>query len=108
DNAAEGGIYASVDVKTGALDSIAINNSRVQYERHPITNQAIKGFQIPFWDDVIEICKKAALEVPEVMCVGWDVAITNEGPVMIEGNDRWGKFLWQLPKQKGLYHLIKE
>jgi len=102
-----GGIYASVDMQTGVIDSIAYTNFGEKYVTHPITNQPIKGFQVPFWKEVIEICKKAAFEVPDINCVGWDVAISENGPLLIEGNDRWSRFLWQLPKQQGLYHTIK-
>ena len=31
--------------------------------------------------------KEAALLVPEIRYVGWDVAITNDGPCIIEGNE---------------------
>lgn len=107
DNAAQGGIYASVNIMTGELDSVAFNSSGKKYANHPITNHPIKGFQIPFWEEVVDICKKAALEIPDVRCVGWDVAISEKGPLLIEGNDRWSRFVWQHPKEKGLYHLIK-
>jgi len=108
DNAAQGGIYASVDSTTGKLDSVAFNSLGEKYANHPITNQPIKGFQIPFWENVVEICKKAALEVPDVRCVGWDVAISEKGPLLIEGNDRWSRFVWQHPKERGLYNKIKD
>lgn len=106
DNAGSGGVFASIDINTGKLDSVAFDKVGNKLEKHPITDQVIKGFQIPLWPKVIEICKKAALEIPDVRTVGWDVALTEEGPVLIEGNDRWSRAVWQLPKQKGLYHLI--
>lgn|SRR5699024_4660589 len=102
-----GGIYVSVNIENGRIDSIAYTNDGKRYKNHPITKHSLVGFQVPFWDELIEICKKAAFEVPDIRCVGWDVAITNEGPLLIEGNDRWSRFLWQLPKQQGLYHMIK-
>lgn len=107
DNAAAGGVYASVDISTGKLDGVAFNKSGKKYANHPITNQPIKGFQIPFWEDVVELCKKAALEIPDVRCVGWDVAVSEKGPLLIEGNDRWSRFVWQHPKEQGLYHMIR-
>jgi len=107
DNAAGGGIFTSIDINTGKLDNIAFNSTGEKFDNHPITNQNIKGFQLPLWEDVIEMCKKAALEVPDVRCVGWDVAISEKGPLLIEGNDRWCRFVWQLPKEQGLYHMIK-
>lgn len=108
DNAGSGGIFASIDIDEGKLDSVAFDKTGKKFEKHPITKQTIKGFQIPLWSDVIGLCKKAALEIPDVRTVGWDVALTAKGPILIEGNDRWSRAVWQLPKQKGLYHLIKE
>lgn len=103
-----GGVYVSINAETGIVDSIAYTNFGEKYEKHPITNHELIGFQVPLWKEVIELCKKAALEVDDVRCVGWDVAITENGPLIIEGNDRWSRFLWQLPKQKGLFHTIKD
>lgn len=108
DNAGSGGIFASIDIDEGKLDSVAFDKTGKKFEKHPITKQTIKGFQIPLWSQVINLCKKAALKVPDVRTVGWDVALTEKGPILIEGNDRWSRAVWQLPKQKGLYHLIKE
>lgn len=108
DNAGSGGIFASIDINSGKLDSVAFDKTGKKVEKHPITNLVIKGFQIPLWTQVIEICKKAALKVQDVRTVGWDVALTEKSPILIEGNDRWSRAVWQLPKQKGLYHLIKE
>ena len=108
DNAGSGGIFASIDVNTGELDSVAFDKVGNKLDEHPITNTTIKGFQIPMWAEVLKICRKAALEIPDVRTVGWDVALTGGGPVLIEGNDRWSRAVWQLPKQNGLYHLIKE
>lgn len=102
-----GGIYVSVDITNGKIDSTAYTNDGTKYEKHPITKHTLMDFQIPLWDEIIEMCKDAALEVPDIRCVGWDVAIMEKGPLLIEGNDRWSRFLWQLPKQQGLYHMIK-
>lgn len=108
DNAAAGGVFASINIGSGKVDSVAFNRKGEKYKTHPITNNTIKGFQVPFWEKIVELGKKAALEIPEVGCVGWDIAISVKGPLLIEANDRWGRFVWQLPAEKGLYHLIKE
>lgn len=107
DNAAAGGVFATINVESGEVDSVAFNKSNEKFERHPITNHPIKGFKIPFWEEIVEMCKKAALEVPDVRSIGWDVAITENGPLLIEGNDRWCRVVWQLPAEEGLYHLIQ-
>lgn len=108
DNAGSGGLFASVNIDSGKLNSFAFDKEGNKIECHPITDIKIKGFQIPYWSEVLALCKEAALKIPDVRTVGWDVALTEDGPILIEGNDRWSRAVWQLPKQKGLYHLIKE
>ena len=46
----------------------------------------------------MELVKKAALEIPQVKYVGWDVFIGPNGPGIIEGNDYPGYDFWQLPE----------
>ena len=45
------------------------------------------GFRIPNWDIVMRQAVKAAELVPEMNIIGWDIAITKDGPVIIEGNE---------------------
>ena len=55
--------------------------------------------KIPLFDDAIELVKKAALVIPEIRQIGWDVCISENGPAIIEGND-WSDYMfWQLPEQ---------
>ncbi len=43
--------------------------------------------KISFWKETIEMIQEASLKVPEIHVVGWDVAITPDGPMLIEGNE---------------------
>ncbi|MDD2490483.1 MAG: sugar-transfer associated ATP-grasp domain-containing protein, partial [Bacilli bacterium] len=67
------------------------------YEKHPLTNVNIVGFKVPKWQEVINLAKKAAQEIPELGIMGWDVAITKEGPLLIEANQYPGHDIYQLP-----------
>lgn len=97
DNFNNGGMTAPIDEKTGIVSQVAIDKNKNIYERHPLTNEPIKGFKFPYWNEVIEVCKKASLEVPEMGYSGWDVAITPDGPVFVEGNEFPGHDIYQLP-----------
>lgn len=78
-------VMVNID-EEGNLISDAIDEMFQTYERHPDTNAIIKGTKLPFIKEAEEMVKKAALVVPQVRYVGWDVAITPTGPVLIEGN----------------------
>ena len=38
------------------------------------------------FNEAVELVKKAAKVVPEIGYIGWDVAISENGPIIIEGN----------------------
>ncbi len=97
DNFGNGGMVAPVDEQTGIIKAVAMDKQKNVYENHPKTGYKIKGFQFPYWKEVLKLCEKASFEVPEVGYVGWDVAITPEGPVFVEGNELPGYNLYQLP-----------
>lgn len=104
DNMAAGNPAAPVDMKTGIVNGPGVYSDITKSDSsfHPVTGKAINGFQIPHWNAVIELARNAALHTPENRSVGWDIAITESGPELIEGNHNWCKLLWQLPVKKGL------
>lgn len=97
DNFNSGGMVAPIDEKTGIVSQVAINKEKNIYEKHPQTGATIKGFKFPYWDETLELCKRACKEIPEMGYVGWDVAITPDGPVFVEGNEFPGHDIYQLP-----------
>ncbi|TES91431.1 MAG: hypothetical protein E3J87_07835, partial [Candidatus Cloacimonadota bacterium] len=50
----------------------------------------------PFWSDIVTLAKKAATVSPELRSVGWDIAISKNGPVLMEGNDNWDMIIAQV------------
>jgi glutathione synthase/RimK-type ligase-like ATP-grasp enzyme len=91
DNFAAGGMYTFVDEK-GVVYAAAIDKDGNTFEEHPITKFKFRGFKVPYFKETIELVKKAALVVPEIPYVGWDIAVTEKGPVIIEGNQTSGIF----------------
>jgi hypothetical protein len=104
DNMAAGNLAAPVDLSTGRVNGPAVFSdiTKSDCNVHPVTNIKIIDFKVPFWPDVVEMAKQAALLCPENKSVGWDIAITENGPEIIEGNHNWCKLLWQLPVKQGL------
>ena len=57
----------------------------------------IQGFAIPYWEEAKAMCLEASQVVPQMRYVGWDVAITPNGPVFVEGNNLPGYDILQMP-----------
>ncbi len=86
DNVDCGGMAARVDLDTGVMKTVAADKQGHVYEKHPMTGTPIVGFQIPYWDEIKAMCLEAMRRVPQVRFVAWDVAVTEKGPLFIEGN----------------------
>ncbi len=104
DNFHFGGIIAEVDLGTGQLLSALRRQGRVllKVERHPDTGSVIEGHQIPLWKDTIALTLKALTAAHGRPSIGWDVAVTDEGPVLIEGNTMSNPDIAQVPSGEPL------
>jgi hypothetical protein len=89
DNFSKGGLFVKVDLEDGRLGKGYFNNMEHDgfFTDHPDTGAPFSGKCIPHWAEVIEICSKAAAISPFCRTIGWDMAITPEGPLIVEGND---------------------
>ncbi len=106
DNFHNGGMGAVVDLKSGKITGTATDKDVKEYDRHPITKTVLNGFQVPFWKETIEMVKKASLVNTKIKVVGWDVALTKDGPIFVEGNRRPGFNLVQVSCKRGRKDII--
>lgn len=96
-NAACGDMVAPINLASGEIEFPAQDETGRIYYEHPMTGHTIAGFKIPYWDDIIKLIDQASRVVPEIGYVGWDVGVTPEGPILIEGNFAPGHWFQQLP-----------
>lgn len=85
DNFSGGGMYTYVD-ESGTVFVEAIDRDDNIYYTHPISNTKIVGFKVPLFNEAIKLVENCAKIIPQVAYVGWDVAISKDGPVLVEGN----------------------
>lgn len=97
DNLHAGGMCAPIELETGKIKYPAYDKSRNTYYEHPRTGVRIPGFEIPFWEETAELCLRAAKLIPQMRYVGWDVGVTENGPVFVEGNNLPGYDFLQMP-----------
>jgi hypothetical protein len=86
DNVDCGGMAARVDLSSGRLLTVAADKQGQVFTHHPMTNTKIVGFQLPFFEEAKAMCEEAMQTVPQLRYVAWDVALTPNGPRLIEGN----------------------
>lgn len=89
DNLHAGGIAAAVDLETGVLGSASNLGADARLgwiDRHPVSGAPITGAQLPMWGEVREFAVRAHRAFGDRIVIGWDIAITPDGPVLVEGN----------------------
>lgn len=105
DNFAAGGFASPVDHATGVLGNAVrknLSDAALDYLEYPGSGQPFAGFRLPHWQAALELCLRAHGVLSEFPSVGWDVAITPDGPVLIEGNHDWNVVLAQQPGSRPL------
>jgi len=89
DNFHAGGVAAEVDVETGALGratDLGFDQSTGWLDRHPDSGAAIAGRILPLWPETRAFVERAHEVLPQRILVGWDIAILEDGPCVIEAN----------------------
>ncbi|MCH5325545.1 MAG: hypothetical protein J1E39_10095 [Eubacterium sp.] len=86
DNICRGGMYVGIRPDGSVTTDAFCDEICVYFQQHPVTGVKFEGFTVPFYKEAEELCMKAAEVEPNLGYVGWDVAITPTGPVLVEGN----------------------
>ena len=55
-------------------------------EMNEAANVRFKDLVVPFKNEIKAVVEEAAALFPEITLIGWDVALTEEGPAIVEGN----------------------
>ena len=96
DNTASGGMLTMIDLSRGVTLFSAIDKNLKEYDKHPITKEKIKNIRIPYFNETKQMIIELAKNIKEINYIAWDIAITNNGPVLIEGNPYPG-YYYQFP-----------
>lgn len=107
DNAGAGGIFANIDPATGIVYTGGVDEFGGRYLTHPETGVVIPGFQVPKWDEVLDLVNILSRVLPTSRYVGWDLALTADGWIVVEGNAR-GQFVCQMVDAHGVRKELEE
>ena len=92
-------LYCFIDEK-GKVASNVVDDFGNIYTEHPLTGKKFSELELPHIQEAYDLCLRAALEVPHMRYIGWDIAFTDRGPLIVEGNEYPGYGLVQ-------YYLLK-
>lgn len=93
----------------GEICSRVVDDVANVYTEHPMAKIKFDTVKVPYVKEAFEMAKKAALIVPEVRYVGWDIAISENGPVIMEGNEypSYGLVQYYLFNDEHIGHLAQ-
>lgn len=111
DNLHGGGVCAAIDMETGKLVTDGVDMESHVHTHHPYTGVKIKGFEVPFYQEAKEMILRTIREKKIEGYLGWDIAITEKGPILIELNNTPGVPGLSTPwvaERKGMKHVMEK
>jgi hypothetical protein len=103
DNIKAGGLMAPVDPQTGVLGPACLGRGVDEFERHPVSDAPIAGRALPNWNEAVALARRAHREAfREYTLVGWDIALTANGPTILEGNGKPCLIVAQRAARRGI------
>ena len=101
DNFGAGNVAIAVS-DAGRIGPGALGLDGPAIDRHPVTGVAFHGQLVPHWDEAIALVMRGHSLIGPLRSIGWDVALTPDGPSILEGNVWWGVDVIQQPGLRGL------
>jgi len=104
---ASGNIVVPIDLTSGRLGLGQMSSNLrwpeiVAIDCHPDTGQKIPGFEIPYWSETVALVNNIQRELKRTPTLGWDIAVTDAGPLVVEANCGYGVEIHEVAEQRGL------
>lgn len=90
------GVFCAVDAGSGTLgEGRDQTPCSTPFLQHPGTGVILKGRKIPYWAEAKVLALRAHTQLGACSSLGWDVAVTAEGPLLLEANSGWAMGMMQ-------------
>lgn len=98
----QGGIVVQMDLETKIFFSAYKRFPLfMKHAKQPETGVEIKGFELEDWPKLRELAVAGHKAFPDIFAIGWDLALTTNGPVIVESNTQWGMMWGFFPGRTG-------
>ena len=99
-----GNLLASINLENGIVSRVVSGTglTMTEVERHPDTNTPLVGMKVPLWEECCAAALTGATALPDFGLLGWDIAATSTGAVIIEVNDTPDAIMPQIADRRGI------
>jgi hypothetical protein len=99
-----GNMLGAVEVSCGRIAGVVrgTGSTMRRDEAHPDTGRAVIGFEVPHWSRLYALAREAAAVFPGIRTQSWDIALTDQGPILLEVNFGGDLKLAQLAEGRGV------
>jgi hypothetical protein len=99
-----GNLLAQIDLQSGRVLRVTSGAGfEVRFhDKHPDTSARLIGFEIPQWQDMRQIALNGAALMRHLPLIGWDIAPSENGPIIVEMNEAPDFFMVQFADRRGM------
>ena len=91
DNISSGGMYAKIEPDGTIGKGMFFDITFGERSKHPNSGIQFEDEIYPMFSDILELCISAHKTMPQIRSIGWDIALTEDGITIVEGNNNWGE-----------------
>ena len=84
-----GSLLSLINLRTGVVETCqrGVGLKAELLEFHPTSGAPVVGFELPYWEETLQVAVDAHAVFPEFGVCGYDIAVAPDGPRILECND---------------------
>ncbi len=90
-----GNLVAPLEGASGTIGPVLGSRSRDWPDIAELPDHPAAGTRLPWWPELLDLVLRGQQAFADLRLIGWDVGITDEGPLLVEGNAAPD---WDLPQ----------
>ena len=99
-----GNLLGEIELENGRISRVVSGKGLNQqsHDVHPDSGTAMVGFELPMWAEAKALALDGMQVFTKMGMIGWDIAITEKGPVIVEPNETPDHMLPQIADRRGM------
>ncbi len=99
-----GNLLASLNLEDGTIRRVVCGSglAMTEVDQHPDTHTRLLGMKVPLWEEICAAALAGAAAMSDFGLLGWDIAATSSGAVIVEVNDTPDVVMHQITDRRGI------